>query len=124
MLFSTAADGPQITVVDWQTVGVGRGPSDIAYFLGSSFPNPAARRACEQQLVGDYHQALRAYGVTNYSLEECWDEYRLSSFGSLVMAVFASMHVGRTERGDRMFMAMANRSAQLAADVDAAALLK
>jgi hypothetical protein len=122
MLFSDAPGHPPITVVDWQTVGAGRGPGDIAYFLGSSFPDPATRRGCEQRLVAAYHEALLGYGVSNYSLEECWDEYRLSSFGSLVMAVFASMHVGRTERGDRMFMAMANRSAQLAADTEAASL--
>jgi hypothetical protein len=123
MLFTDAPDRPPITIVDWQTVGVGRGPGDVAYFLGSSFPDAATRRGCEQRLVASYHEALLAYGVTNYSLEECWDEYRLSSFGSLVMAVFASMHVGRTDRGDQMFMAMANRSAQLAADTDAAGLV-
>jgi hypothetical protein len=123
LLFCSAPGRPPITVVDWQTVGVGAGPRDIAYFLGSSFPDPADRRACERRLVAAYHEALREYGVSNYSLEECWDEYRRSSFASLLMAVFASMHVGRTERGDRMFMAMANRSAQLAADLDAAALM-
>ena len=124
MLFATAPDRPGVTIVDWQTVGVGRGPGDIAYFLGSSFPDPAVRRGCEQQLVAAYHESLRAYGVSDYSLEECWDEYRLSSFGALVMAVFASMHVGRTDRGDRMFLAMVNRSAQLAADMEAAALMR
>ncbi len=123
MLFDNTPGHPPITVVDWQTVGVGRGPGDVAYFLGSSFPEPATRRECEQRLVAAYHEALLSYGVTNYSLEECWDEYRLSSFGSLVMAVFASMHVGRTDRGDRMFMAMANRSARLAADTEAATLV-
>ncbi len=123
MLFCDTPNRPAITIVDWQTVGVGRGPGDVAYFLGSSFPDPGTRRECEQGLVASYHEALLAYGVTNYSLEECWNEYRLSSFASLVMAVFASMHVGRTERGDRMFMAMANRSAQLAADTDAATLV-
>jgi hypothetical protein len=123
MLFDHGPDRPPITVVDWQTVGVGRGPGDVAYFLGSSFSDPADRRACEERLVATYYEALLEYGVTNYALEECWDDYRRSSFASLLMAVFASMHVGRTERGDRMFMAMANRSAQLAADVDAATLI-
>ena len=40
------------------------------------------------------------------------------------MAAFASILVGRTDRGDAMFMAMANRSAQMAADLDAPAVLK
>jgi hypothetical protein len=61
--------------------------------------------------------------VSGYSLEECWDDYRRSSYASLLMAVFASMMVGRTDRGDAMFMAMANRSAQMGADLDAHALL-
>jgi hypothetical protein len=40
------------------------------------------------------------------------------------MAIFASMMVGPTDRGDAMFMAMANRSAQMAADLDAPALIR
>jgi hypothetical protein len=63
------------------------------------------------------------YGVTGYPLEQCWDDYRRSSHASLLMAVIASMIVGRTERGDRMFIAMADRSAQMAADLGAATLL-
>ena len=43
---------------------------------------------------------------------------------SLIMAIFASMMVGPTERGDAMFMAMANRSAQMAADLDAATIIR
>ena len=81
MLFSDAPDAAPITVVDWQTVGVGRGPADIAYFLGSSFPEAATRRGCEQGLIAAYHEGLLSYGVTNYSLEECWD--RCWRFGPL-----------------------------------------
>jgi hypothetical protein len=40
-----------------------------------------------------------------------------------VMAVIASVLVGRTERGDAMFMAMANRHAAQALDLDATELL-
>ena len=53
-----------------------------------------------------------------YTFDECWLEYRRHGYASLIMAIAASMLVGRTERGDRMFMAMADRSAQLARDVD------
>ena len=38
------------------------------------------------------------------------------------MAVLASMLVGQTDRGDEMFMAMANRSGRMALDLDALAL--
>jgi len=39
------------------------------------------------------------------------------------MAVIASMIVGQTDRGDDMFMAMANRSAQMAIDLASLDLL-
>jgi hypothetical protein len=111
-----------IVVVDWQTVQLGLGPSDVAYFLGNAF-DAEVRRDAEESLVRRYHDGLLGYGVSGYSLEECWDDYRRSSYASLLMAVFASMMVGRTDRGDAMFMAMANRSAQMGADLDAHALL-
>jgi hypothetical protein len=111
-----------LVVVDWQTVQLGIGPSDVAYFLGNAF-DAEVRRGCEESLVKRYHDALVGYGVSGYSFEQCWDDYRRSSCASLSMAIFASMMVGRTDRGDEMFMAMANRSAQMADDLDMFALL-
>ena len=121
MLFGKSAERP-LVVVDWQTVQLGLGPNDVAYFLGNAF-EPEVRRGCEESLVQRYHAALVDQGVTGYSAEQCWDDYRRSSYASLIMAIFASMMVGRTDRGDAMFMAMANRSAQMAADLDAAKVI-
>jgi hypothetical protein len=123
MLFHPDASSARpLIVVDWQTVQLGVGPSDVAYFLGNAF-EADVRRGCEEQLVQRYHDALLGYGVTGYSFEQCWDDYRRSAFSSLLMAVFASMMVGRTDRGDAMFMAMANRSAQMAVDLDTFSLI-
>ena len=124
MLFATGGKDRPLTVVDWQTVQLGVGPSDVAYFLGSAF-EPERRRSCERDLLIRYHRALvEDYGVDGYPFDRCWRDYVRSSYGSLLMAVFASMMVGRTDRGDAMFMAMANRSAQMAADLDALAVIK
>lgn len=123
MLFG-AGGGKPIAVVDWQTVQLAYGPRDVAYFLGNAF-EPEVRRGCERELVARYHRALvEDYGVADYSLDECWADYVSFSYSSMAMAVFASMVVGRTDRGDAMFMAMANRSAQMAADLDAAAVIR
>lgn len=124
MLFATSAERRPLTVVDWQTVRLGVGPSDVAYFLGSAF-EPGRRSSCERDLLIRYHRALvEDYGVDGYPFDHCWHDYVRSSYSSLLMAVFASMIVGRTDRGDAMFMAMANRSAQMAADLDAPAIIK
>jgi phosphotransferase family enzyme len=124
MLFATSGEGRPLTVVDWQTVQLGVGPSDVAYFLGSAF-EPERRRSCERDLLIRYHRALvEDYGVDDYPFDHCWRDYVRSSYNCLLMAVFASMMVGRTDRGDAMFMAMANRSAQMAADLDAPAVIK
>lgn len=115
--------GPRrLTVVDWQTVQLGSGPYDVAYFLGNAF-DAGVRRGCEEALVERYHDALSGYGVENLSLEQCWEEYRRYAHASFVMAIFSSILVGRTDRGDAMFMAMANRSAQMAEDLGTFALL-
>jgi hypothetical protein len=115
--------GPRkLIVVDWQTVQLGSGPYDVAYFLGNSF-DAEVRRGCEESLVKRYHDALVGYGVTDFSLDECWTEYRRYAHASFVMAIFSSILVGRTDRGDAMFMAMANRSAQMAEDLETFSLL-
>jgi hypothetical protein len=124
MLFGAGGGGKPIAVVDWQTVQLASGPRDVAYFLGNAF-EPEVRRGCERDLVARYHRALvEDYGVADYPFDECWADYVSFSYSSMAMAVFASMVVGRTDRGDAMFMAMANRSAQMAADLDAAAVIR
>ena len=122
MLFGTEDGGYPLAVVDWQTVGYGAGAADVSYFIGAGLL-PEDRQQHEKDLVKRYHDGLSAYGVT-YAFDDLWAHYRRFSFSGYVMAVIASMVVGRTERGDDMFMAMAKRHAQQAIDHDALSLLK
>ena len=121
MLFGPPDGDRPLVVVDWQTVRLGCGTSDVAYFLGAGLQRDV-RRAHERDLVARYHAALGAYGV-DYPFDACWEDYRRYSFSGYVMAVIASVLVGRTDRGDDMFMAMANRHAAQAVDLDATELL-
>ena len=116
-----APDG-RVTVVDWQTCGTGVGPSDLAYFLGAGLA-PEVRREAEERLVDDYHDGLLAGGVSGYDRDECWLDYRRGTWSGRSMAVLASMSVKRTDRGDRMFLTMADRHARHALDLDAADVL-
>lgn len=122
MLFGTPEGGAPLTTVDWQTVSLGPGVSDVSYFLGTSLL-PELRAAEERDLVKEYHRTLQAGGVRDYSFERCWDEYRRFAFAGFLMAVISSMIVGRTDRGDEMFMAMANRSGRMALDLETLDLL-
>jgi aminoglycoside phosphotransferase (APT) family kinase protein len=113
--------GPRPVVLDWQTCAYGPGPSDLAYFLGSSLP-VQARRSHERELVRRYHSALTARGVA-LTWDGCWDDYRRYAFHGIVMAIGAAMLVERTERGDEMFCTMAARHAHHALDLEATSLL-
>jgi len=112
--------GPRVAVLDWQTVRLGPSMSDVAYFIGSAL-QPPDRAVHEEALVHDYHDRLRLAGV-DVSWEHCWTGYRLRGFDGLLMAIFASMLVTRTDRGDEMFMAMANRHGRQVLDLDGEAL--
>lgn len=122
MLFDPTPGGVPLTTVDWQTVSHGPGVQDVSYFLGTGL-EPGLRAEVEQDLVKEYLATLRAGGVKDLSFEGCWDQYRRYAFAGFVMAMISSMIVGQTDRGDEMFMAMANRSGRMALDLDTLSML-
>lgn len=110
-----SANAPAVTIVDWQTVTVGIGPADIAYFCGAGLL-PPVRAAHERALVERYAAGLAAAGVA-IPADVLWEGYVLGSASLYVMAVIASQIVERTERGDEMFAVMAERHAAQIGDV-------
>lgn len=123
MLFGEPAGPSPLTVVDWQTCVWGQPLTDAAYFLAGAFADPEVRLKNEEPLLRGYHDALLAYGVTGFSWDDCWTEYRRSSFSTVVMAVASAMLVERTERGDRMFLTALERGCAQVRDLDATELL-
>ncbi|MDO9398803.1 MAG: hypothetical protein Q7T71_19840, partial [Herbiconiux sp.] len=71
---------------------------------------PTDRRQHEASVVATYHAGLVGHGVEGYRREECWLDYRLSMLQGPLIAVFGCVYTGRTERGDRMFQVMVERS--------------
>jgi hypothetical protein len=118
MLIDPGSRPPKITVVDWQSLRLGKPMNDVAYFLGAGLL-PEVRRGAEQGIVQDYHRKLQAAGVTDYEWDRCWTDYRCGSFSGFGVTVIASMIVQQTERGDEMFIAMARRHARHALDLEA-----
>jgi len=122
-LDNTMFGGPYpVAVVDWQSPGIGNAGQDLAYWVGTSLKSEE-RRSHDKALVEHYYTALTQYEVGDYSLDQCWLDYRQFAVAGWNMAVIASMIVGQTDRGDDMFMVMAKRSAQMAIDLDTLALI-
>jgi hypothetical protein len=113
-------DGGRTGVVDFQTVVLGWGASDLAYLAGGSMPTEQRRRH-DQSMVDRWAAGLEAYGARPV---DAWGQYRRQSWAGFVMAVVASVLVQRSERGDEMFVTMANRHAAHADDMDALALVR
>jgi aminoglycoside phosphotransferase (APT) family kinase protein len=67
-----------IVVVDWQLTMWGLGAYDVARLAGGSIP-AAERGGHHEEIVACWHQGLRAGGVTDYTREEAWHDYRLSA---------------------------------------------
>jgi len=109
MMFATGEGPAPLTVVDWQTAAMGHGPADAAYFIGAGLL-PEVRRSTERDLVNRYCVGLHAAGV-EVSDGVIETDYALGTASGYVMAVIASMIVGRTDRGDEMFCVMAERHA-------------
>ena len=118
LMISPGGQTPQITVVDWQSITLGSPLNDVAYFLGAGLM-PELRRQVEGEIVRGYHDKLMAAGITNFDWDQCWKAYRRGTFAGFGVTVIASMIVQRTERGDRMFIAMAQRHARHALDLGA-----
>lgn len=108
-----APDGNACWLVDWQTLGRGSGAADLAYLVGTSIADPLERAAADRPAFDHWIAALRARGIAT-DPRSLWDDYRIGALSGYFMAVFASMNVERTDRGDEMFAVMAERPARQA----------
>lgn len=120
MLFDP--DRTRITVVDWQTVGIGLPGRDLAYFTATSL-DPGLRADIERGLVEIYHQALTPYGITDYDLETCWRDYRLGAVQVPLLVALGTAFASTTDRGDDMMLAMLSRGCQAIRDLDTLELI-
>jgi len=118
LLIDDRESPPGVCTVDWQSVTLGNPLSDVAYFIGAGLL-PDVRREAERDIVKRYYDSLCKAGVSGYSWERCWDDYRRGTFAGLMVTVVASMMVKQTERGDEMFTAMARRHARHVLDLGA-----
>jgi len=118
LLFDILGEQEPLAVLDWQTAARAMGMVDVGYFLGAGIQSEL-RRAHERDLIRLYLDELRRHGVTDYGWDNAWTDYRRGMLQGVIMPIFASANVERTERGDEMFLSMARGACQLAIDVEA-----
>ncbi|MCV7281045.1 phosphotransferase [Mycolicibacterium flavescens] len=120
MLFDP--DHTRITVVDWQTIGIGLPTRDLAYFTATSL-EPTVRAETERDLVERYHRALIGYGVGDYDLATCWNDYRLGVVQAPLLVALGTAFASTTERGDEMMLAMLSRGCRAIRELDTLELI-
>ncbi|MCH7789587.1 MAG: aminoglycoside phosphotransferase family protein [Acidobacteria bacterium] len=112
------ADG-SVTVVDWQTLTIGAAGCDLAYLLGNSVTTDL-RRAIEADVIDRYIEEL---SIDGYSAADCREDLRYGAFQGPMITMLGAFAATQTERGDDMFVAMAERSCAQIVDYDSLAIL-
>jgi hypothetical protein len=115
VLFDVKGGARPMATLDWQTLSIGPGVMDVAYFLSAGL-DPSERRQHEADLVRFYHAELTRRGVRNYDWDHCWHDYRRQTLHGILMGVFSALSVKRTERGDALFLKMTRGACEQALD--------
>jgi len=122
LLFESAEGGDPVAAVDWQTLSIACGGRDLAYLLGNSV-EPELRREVEGDVRAAYLARLAELGVSGVDLDTVIADERHGAFQGPFITMLGAIAVGRTDRGDDMFVAMAERSAAQVRDLDCLDLL-
>jgi len=93
-IFFPDSKGGRFAICDWQTVGRGFMGQDLARIIVTSLDR-TLRRTAERSLVESYHKRLIKFGVSNYTLDECWNDYRLGLTWNVITNVNATASIDR-----------------------------
>jgi len=122
LMFDPPGEPGAVCLLDWQFPVRHRGTFDLSYLLGLCLL-PTERRATEPGLLRRYHEALVGLGVTGYSFDRCWDDYRLGMLMHLISATQMAVLEGGNERGQRLIESMVERGWTAGLDLDVGAFL-
>jgi len=100
-LFFDDATG-DVWMIDFQTSSKGGGAYDIGYFMSQSVPIDV-RRTHEESLLHTYHDELVRLGVTGYSYEQFFQDYRVGVLYGWIIPVYA---VGTLDSSSERAMAL------------------
>ena len=123
LFFGQSPDQAPIAICDWQAPLRCKGAHDLAYFLSQSLPIDV-RREHERELVALWQAGLVEGGVTGYSAEQAWEDYRRAV---LVLWTYVTVIAGvldpSNERGKAWIVEMVRRASATILDLDIIDLL-
>ena len=110
VFFGTSLGEPGFAVIDWQDISHGEGVWDVAWFIGGCLQVTSERQVEERQLLKIYHETLKTNGVSGYTFDTCWEDYRLAISRYFVQAVLmvASLNP-ENDQENRLARAVAER---------------
>ena len=110
VFFGASLGEPSFAVIDWQDISCGEGVSDVAWFIGGCLQVTSNRRVKERRLLKTYHETLEANGVSGYTFDACWKDYRRAILRYFVQAVLmvASLN-SENDREHRLARAVSER---------------
>jgi len=83
-----------VTLFDWQSIQIGRGVFDLAYFITGNLPREDALHV-ERELVRIYHTTLQDEGVEGYDDEICMRDYDISKLVLFYRMIVLSTDIGK-----------------------------
>lgn len=122
-LFFDHPDGSDLVMIDWQLTVRSLGAFDLSYFLCESLTTDD-RREHEERLVRRYHAGLLAGGVTGYTFDDLWFDYRVSMATQFSITVVSALMDLGNERGRDLADTMIRRQFTAVADHDVLPLLR
>ena len=123
ILFGVTPDQDPVALVDWQGIIISKGVHDLAYFLTQNVQTDV-RREHERRLVSAYCDQLAANGVTGYTQEQCWNDYKLAALWLFEYAIIIAGGLDpANERGSAFMTGLVERSSQTIIDLDLLSLL-
>jgi Ecdysteroid kinase-like family len=122
-LFFDVPDGSPLAILDWQLTVRASGAFDVSYFICQSLTEDN-RRAHEESLVRRWHAGLVANGVTNYSFENAWDDFKTNIASQFGITVSTGTYEPANERGRLLVETLVRRHFTAAEEHDTLGLLK
>ena len=112
-------DGDLLKIVDFQFASRGVGAADIGYLVSQGLPTEV-RRGHDEELVREYLDSPRERGVTDYSFDEAWRQYRFAVAYLMLLPVITLVGWdAMPERSRALCLKLTERAVATIDDMDA-----